>query len=85
MFTEKYEKYLVLTKEKSTSKIVGAINEVLRVRMYHSRNTLLTKSIMPHPSSIYKLLHLKSVTGVLFLYTFYRKIAQSVNFSKVRY
>lgn len=42
-------------KEKSTSKIVGAINEVLRVRMYHSRNTLLTESIMPHPSSIYKL------------------------------
>nr|DAF08842.1 MAG TPA: hypothetical protein [Caudoviricetes sp.] len=43
-----------MRKRKSTSKIVGAINEVLRVRMYHSRNTLLTKSIMPHPSSIYK-------------------------------
>ena len=53
MFTEKYEKYLVLTKEKSTSKIVAAINEVLRVRML-----IITPPhavIMPHPSSIYKL------------------------------
>lgn len=83
MFTEKYENYLVLTKEKSTSKIVGAINEVLRVRML-----IITPPhvvIMPHPSSIYKLLHLKGVTGVLFLCPFYGKIAQSVNFSKVRY
>lgn len=83
MFTEKYEKYLVLTKEKSTSKIVGAINEVLRVRMLII--TPRDNVIMPHPSSIYKLLHLKSVMDVLFLYHFYGKIAQSVNFSKVRY
>ena len=79
MFTEKYEKYLVLTKEKSTSKIVAAINEVLRVRMLII--TPLHAVIMPHPSSIYKLLHLKSVTDVLFLCLFYGKIAQSVSFS----
>ena len=83
MFTEKYEKYLVLTKEKSTSKIVAAINEVLRVRMLVITSPHAV--IMPHPSAIYKLLHLKSVTDVLFLYHFYGKIAQSVNFSKVRY
>ena len=49
MFTEKYEKYLVLTKEKSTSKIVGAINEVLRVRM-----------LIITPRDIYIILYRKS-------------------------
>lgn len=79
MITTKCAKTVARPNEKSTSKIVGAINEVLRVRMLHNRYIQSTKSIMPHPSSNFKLLRFRSVTDVLFLCLFYGEIAQIVN------
>lgn len=72
MVVEMYGDYFVQTKEKSTSKIVGAINEVLRVRMSHNK-TQVNKLIMTHLSSNCKLLHLNSVTDVLFLCLFLQR------------
>ena len=78
MVTERYGNEFVQTKEISTSRIVGAINEVLRVGMSHNRNIQFNKSIMTHPSSICKLFCLNIVMGVLFLCLFYGEIAQNV-------
>lgn len=77
MLIEQYGNEFVQTKEKSTSKIVGAIGEVLRVRMLYN-NTQVTKSIMTHPNSNFKLFCLNIVMDVLFLYLFYGEIAQTV-------
>lgn len=70
------------TNEKSTPMIAGTINEVLRAWMSH--NDIHTSTIiMPHPSSFFKLLHIISVTDVLFLCLFRGKIAKSVKLKKV--
>lgn len=80
MFTKKYENYLVLTKEKSTSKIVAAINEVLRVRMLILTPTHIV--IMTHPSSNYKLLHLRSVKACAIFMPFLRRNSTKCKFSE---